>query len=341
MKRDTRKFKILVIEDNPGDFLLIQDYLDEYIFVASVERAANFKEAEELLRSKSTDFDVVLLDLSLPDNQGEKLISDIISLVDSLPVIVLTGFSDLEFGVRSMSMGIYDYLLKDDLSGATLYKSIVYNIEKARYIRQLVASEKRYSDLFHLSPQPMWVFDSESLAFLDVNDAAITHYGYSREEFLSMTIRDICPIEDIPTIDDLFSGEMTLLSYHFKNVRHKTSSGTIIHVEIQTKTIHFKERKAQLVLARDISERLQYITAIEQQNEKLKEIAWIQSHVVRAPLARLMGLTQLLNNYPTSETEQKELLRHMQNAADEVDHVIREIAGKAEQINLSSTRREL
>lgn len=332
MKRDTKEFKILIIEDNAGDFLLIQDYLDEYILATSVERAATFKEAEALLKSEAV-FDVVLLDLTLPDNKGEMLIRDVIELAHTVPVIALTGFSDLEFSVKSVSMGIYDYLLKDDLNGATLYKSIVYNIEKARHIRQLVASEKRYSDLFHLSPQPMWVFDSKSLAFLDVNDAAILHYGYSREEFLSMTIRDIRPVEDIPIMDDLFAGKNTPLSHHFKNVRHKTISGDIIHVEIQTKAIQFKERKAQLVLASDISERIQYITAIEQQNEKLREISWIQSHVVRAPLARLMGLTQLLKDYPASETEQKELLRHMTNAADEVDKIIREIVAKAEQIN--------
>ena len=58
-------------------------------------------------------------------------------------------------------------------------------------------SERRYRTLFESNPHPMWVYDVESLKFLTVNDAAVAHYGYSREEFLAMTIMDIRPVEDI------------------------------------------------------------------------------------------------------------------------------------------------
>src|SRR6058998_528116 len=64
----------------------------------------------------------------------------------------------------------------------------------------LRSSEKQYGILFQDNPQPMWVFDSETLAFLDVNDAAIQHYGYSRDEFLGMTIKDIRLREDVPAL---------------------------------------------------------------------------------------------------------------------------------------------
>lgn len=65
----------------------------------------------------------------------------------------------------------------------------------------LTASEKKYSELFHLSPLPMWVYDTESLEFIDVNDAAVKHYGYSHTEFLAMTILDIRPAEDIAILE--------------------------------------------------------------------------------------------------------------------------------------------
>src|SRR5690606_33048719 len=65
-----------------------------------------------------------------------------------------------------------------------------------RQLKEVAQSEQKYSDLFHLSPQPMWVYDLETYHFLDVNAAAITHYGYSRDEFISMTVMDIPPTEE-------------------------------------------------------------------------------------------------------------------------------------------------
>jgi PAS domain S-box-containing protein len=66
--------------------------------------------------------------------------------------------------------------------------------------QELLDSEQRYSELFDFSPQPMWVFDLETLDFMDVNLAAIKHYGYNRSEFLSMKISDIRPSEEIPAL---------------------------------------------------------------------------------------------------------------------------------------------
>ena len=113
------------------------------------------------------------------------------------PIIILTGYADIDFSIKSISQGILDYLLKDDLNATTLYKSIIYAIERKKTISELKESEKRYSDLFHLSPQPMWVLDPETFRFVQVNKATIELYGYSEEEFLNMTLMDIKQEEDI------------------------------------------------------------------------------------------------------------------------------------------------
>lgn len=78
----------------------------------------------------------------------------------------------------------------DELSAIILYKSILYAIERYKIISELRKSEKRSSDLFHLSPQPMLVYDPDSLRFIQVNKAAIEHYGYGNEEFMNMNILD-------------------------------------------------------------------------------------------------------------------------------------------------------
>ena len=335
MTKTKDKYNILVIEDNPGDFALIEEYLQDEINSPHIQQAKNWKEATLILWEKETVWDVILLDLTLPDKSGKELITDISHHCSGCPVIVLTGYSDISFSVQSLALGISDYLLKDELSAASLFKSILYSIERNRSLATLEESEKRYSELFHLSPLPMWVYDTETLVFLDVNAAAIRNYGYSLEEFLGMTIREIRPPEDIPAMEKavLFSKQQQL---HFfqGTFRHKKKNGDIIYADVQSNIIQFKGIKAKLVLAADITERITYITAIEKQNTQLKEIAWIQSHVVRAPLARMMGLIDLLNNFSNSDAEKSQLLGYVLDSAHELDHIIRDISAKTEMVKM-------
>lgn len=337
MKKDSRSYHILVIEDNPGDFLLIQEYLEDNILAPELTHVQSYREAYQALTETETKpFDVILLDLSLPDRNGETLIHDIMSIGVRAPVIVLTGYTDFEFSIRSMSMGISDYILKDDLNSFSLYKSIIYNIERNRTLATLEESEKRYSDLFHLSPIPMWVYDLDTLAFLDVNEAAVRHYGYTQEEFHEMTIKDIRPLEDIPLVEEavnLIKHPGTAKGITHSYYRHKKKNGDVIIVEIQSNVIDYKGNKAQVVLAVDVTDNFTYINAIENQNQKLREISWIQSHVVRAPIARLMGLSELILD-KESKTEQLDtLLGHIVDSAKELDTIIHDITNKTQEAN--------
>jgi len=85
---------------------------------------------------------------------------------------------------------------------------------------------------------------------------------------------------------------------------------------------------------RDITERLNYITAVEKQNEKLREIAWMQSHVVRAPLTKIIGLADLIKDFPNNDEEENQLLEHLLTCAYELDDIIRDISKKTEHIDL-------
>ncbi|SEL66924.1 PAS domain S-box protein [Parapedobacter koreensis] len=205
-----------------------------------------------------------------------------------------------------------------------------------KHLREVEESEAKYSNLFHLSPQPMWVYDLETYRFLDVNVAAIKHYGYTREEFFSMTIKDIKPSQKRLKLggsyefskehDELFNQDVYI---------HRKKNGEIIHVEVQSVIINFHGRTAALILAQDITEKLNHIEAIETQNRKLQEIAWMQSHVVRAPLARIMGLVDLIQNFPESGVENGELLDSINGSAIELDDILKAITNKAEQINFT------
>lgn len=329
MYKDQKKYKVLVIEDNPGDFILIEDYLQEYIACPEIIQANSFNEAESyIVATDESPYDVILLDLSLPDGSGEKLINDIIALNTCCPVIILSGYADFEFSVKSLSMGISDYLIKDDLSPSTLYKSLVYNMERKRTLHDLEESRSRYSHLFHMSPQPMWVFDLTSLQFLDVNEATINHYGYSKNEFLSMSIKDIRPSEELANFEYHINAFKLDPKIVYRIAKHRKKNGEVINVEIKTNIIFFKDKDAVLVLASDITERLKYTKTIEKQNRKMKEIAWIHSHMVRAPIARLLGLVNLIDIEKAVDKDHEELLCHIKDSATELDQIVRDISTK-------------
>ena len=330
MEKDKITYQILVIEDNPGDFLLVSDYLVEQILQPQITQVESFKAAEKAIGDAGDPFDIILLDLSLPDKRGEELIKSMMELKGNVPIIALTGYSDLNFAVHSISSGLSDYLIKEDLTPTILYKSIVYNIERYRYIKRIKESERRYSDLFHLSPIPMWVAEKSSGKFLDLNNAAARTYGYKKSEFLQMTVNDIeaqdheCEIENrhrkIPVAG--FEGEAT----------HCKKNGDILYVDLSKNKISYNGLEAELTLANDITERILHERTIEKQNDKLKDIAWIQSHVVRAPLARMMGLINLLKEGRLSEKETGEFLNHVMDSAVELDDIVKDVVGKSQQM---------
>lgn len=141
--KSTEDLNILVIEDNIGDFILIKDYIEEQVESPNIINAKSYSEAIEALSDQSINFDVVLLDLTLPDKGGESLITDIISCCPDTPVIILTGYANVEFSLKSLALKATDYLLKDDINSSSLYKSIKYNIERKKTNLQLEESQKK------------------------------------------------------------------------------------------------------------------------------------------------------------------------------------------------------
>jgi len=327
MEKDNKVYHILIIEDNIGDQILIKEYLEEHILEPKFYNASTFTTAKEFLVNSDLSFDIILLDLSLPDKSGEDLIQMMLQLAAEIPVVILTGYTDMPLSIRSLHLGISDYLLKDDLTSFSLYKSLLYNIQKKKYILDLKKSEKRYSDLFHLSPLPMWVCDAENHHFLDVNDAAIQQYGYSHTEFMGMKFQDI---ENKPR--KLNTAPGSTLNGQVSGIvegRHCLKNGTIIDVETTSNELLYNAKKSLVTLVNNVTEKNIYIKAVEEQNAKLKEIAWIQSHVVRAPLARIMGIINLLEvDEKELNEEQLFLFKGLINSAHELDEIIKDISSK-------------
>ena len=109
---------------------------------------------------------------------------------------------------------------------------------------------------FEKHPDPMWVYDRQTLNFLAVNEAAIVNYGYSREEFLRLTIADIRPAEDVAALHEALLNVPRDLS-ESKMWRHKVKSGDVIFVSIRSNDLDFDNKNASMVAARDITSLIQ------------------------------------------------------------------------------------
>lgn len=110
----------------------------------------------------------------------------------------------------------------------------------------------RYLSLFTLNPEPMWVYEVDTLQILDVNEAGMQRYGYSRDEFIALTIRDLRPEEDVPKFLELLPG--TPNSDRTGPWRHKLKDGSTIQVLITSHSVKFADRNARLVMAESLSQ---------------------------------------------------------------------------------------
>ena len=146
-------------------------------------------------------------------------------------------------------------LARNESGRPTRMMGVRLDIETRRATEEALRdSESRYRELFASNPHPMWVYDSETYAFLAVNDAAISHYGFSREEFLAMTIRDIRPPEDVALLLAHLGASQTRPGRNGL-WRHRRKDGSIIVVDIASHALRFADRPAELVLSNDVTAR--------------------------------------------------------------------------------------
>ncbi|PZV16015.1 MAG: GGDEF domain-containing protein [Pseudanabaena sp.] len=131
--------------------------------------------------------------------------------------------------------------------------------------------ENRTRYLFENNPNPMWIYDLETLSFLAVNQAVINHYGYSEEEFLSMTLQDIRPPEDVPRL--LAAIAKVSVGFSMPEVwRHRKKDGTQIFVDVSSHTLDYQNRKCELILINDVTQKMQAEEALKRAEAKYRSI---------------------------------------------------------------------
>ena len=424
--------RLLLIEDDDFAFLEISQLLKAIGY--SKENIVRCSVMKEVMAIEEHDFQIVITDLSLPDSDYADTFSKVHEKFGYIPVIVLTGINEIDFAIKTIQNGAQDYLMKGDFDQKTLAKAIQYAIE-----RKKIAND--YTRIFNESPVPMYIFDNETFKFLSINTAALDQYGYTRDEFLELTIDDIRPQKDVAAfrkainkknelyldlgqwrhtrknggvffvhiyahntlfegrnawinsainIDKKVAAENALVEktketenilqsitdgfYTLNNdwkftYANKETERTLKHsreeligksiwdifpeakrlkfyseyqrAKKEKVSVHFVEKHQPLgiwvsvnayptkegltVYFVDVTEQRNHLNMIEEQNKRLREIAWIQSHEVRGPVANILGLIQLFNLEDLADPGNKEIFENIQEATGKLDEITRRI----------------
>ena len=272
MQNVENHLNILVIEDNPTDLYLLEAMLlSSGARIKNIFTANRTSTACELL--KKQEISLVLLDLSLPDSLGIESFLRIKDVTQKIPVIILTGFTDSEIALEAIKHGAQDYLVKGEFKTDVLLKSIQYSIERKSAEEKILASEEKYRQMFYKNPFAAWIYDIDTLKIIEVNDAAIKLYGYEREEFLNLTIKDIRPAEDIEEAMHSLSLRGVPEKLKGKIWRHKKKNREIMLVEIAFYKIDYLGKIAMQAQVNDVTEKFRLEKELaEQQKIRQRQI---------------------------------------------------------------------
>lgn len=336
------KLRILILEDSDEDLYLVERELQRggLPYTSTV-----VKKKEEYMRAlKEFRPDVILSDHSLPQFNSIEAMKIWKEHQRSnnltIPFILITGSVSEEFAVQSIKAGADDYILKDRLKRlpssiqSALNKARLEH-EKMRFLEEILTQSTLMKEAEHLANFGSWEVDLTTGKH-HWSDEAFRIFGFK-------------PGEVNPDYERFFMQLHPDDREMFKNIIHQAINGRpfqeceyrIINDNQRVKFLHSRilaKRDKQVGTERligftlDITNLKLQTQALEMQNERLKEIAWVQSHEVRAPLARIMGLTLLLKDYSNENMDIQKTLGHLIDSANELDEIIRSIVRKTEGI---------
>lgn len=297
-----KKVEILLFEDNPGDANLIKELLEDFAdFTFELENVETLNEGLNLLKERP--FDVILSDLGLPDSDGIDTFLDIHVKNSRTPIIILTGINDEKIGIDAVKKGAQDYLVKGQVDGRLLKRSIRYSIERKK-------AEEKVQNLANIVESSNDGIMTESLdgIITSWNKGAEQIYGYSAEEILGKHISILAP--------PFLVGETKKLVERIKHgdkIRHYETSrlrknGIIINVSITLSPVFddYEKLTGISIIARDITERKKAEEELQKSEERYRIVTeqtgqLLYDYDLRTDTGNWAGNIEKVTGYPHQE----------------------------------------
>lgn len=268
---NTQVVRILMIEDNPGDVLLIKELLTEADDFAHEFSACGLL-CDGISKMAESPFDVVLLDLSLPDSKGLGSLAAILEAEPGMPIIILTGNTDNVLAKEAIKSGAQDFLIKGKIDTNLLLRSITYSIERKEMEQKIIESEEQYRNLFELSPDAIIVTSATTILFLNKSAIALLG-GTTAEEIQCRDFMDFVPEESKKKIIDVFTVLPTHGKVQLSDERLIRLDTVQFYAEITAAPIHYRENSANQLIIRDVTGTRRDRDRLSQQSQLNKEMA--------------------------------------------------------------------
>jgi PAS domain S-box-containing protein len=338
MNKPVKIIEVLLFEDNPGDAGLLEEILEESNNLYELIVVESLEEGLDILNNGH--FDIILLDLGLPDSDGINTLIDVNKISPNTPIIVLTGLNDEELGILAMKRGAQDYLIKKEIDGKLLKRSIRYAIERKK-------SEKQYLTLFNSIDEGFCTIDvifndnnkPIDYRFLEVNPAFEEQTGLVKAE--GKLMRDLAPDHEQYWFEIYgkialtgkpmrFVNEAKALNRWYDVYAFKIGDDEDREVAILFNDItKFKETENEL---RDYQDKLEEkvkkrTEELAKSNDELKHFAYVASHDLREPLRMITSFLQLLERRYNDQLDQdaNEFIGFAVDGAKRLDDMINDL----------------
>lgn len=319
--------RALVIEDDPDDVLLLKDALAD-VGMGKIKLDCVDRLSRGLIMMGGQSYDVILLDLNLPDSRGLDTLNTTVRSFPRLPVVVLSGLADDAITIEAVRCGAQDYLVKGEISGPLVMRVIHYAIERKQVEAVLRASEARYRTLVETSPNGIILADLEGKLLL-CNQQAVKLHGFtSPESMLGIDVfkliaphdRRLAALNTQKTINEgrVSNAEYTLLR----------RDGSSFPGEISTALVRNTAGTPTgfISMTRDITERKKAIDAEKQLVSVEQGFIASVSHELRRPLLSLIENLDLIHNRQVNNVPvQEEFLTHAVQDAGRLLDVVDEL----------------
>lgn len=307
--------KILLVEDNPADADFLQELLEDAVGIEWQLTWVEFLSSAFIELNNST-FDIVLLDLSLPDSHGLETLTRLQETAPNTPMVVMTGLADEAIALEAVRLGAQDYLVKGQINTQLLTRTLRYAIERYQTLHLLRDNEQRFRAIFNSSFQLTKLLNPQGI-IIEINQTALYFAGLKLEEIIGRPLWEIPIWGSLKSIQEQLKEDVEKC-VHGNFVRRELdlfdTLGEKVTVDFSMKPVKNEYRQVVLIIAEahDITERkraeLEILKSLQRERELSElraQFVTMVSHEFRTPLTTIQLSSGLLQNYSSKWTEEK------------------------------------